>query len=151
MKRSRSPYYLISLLLVVLLMGSIFFFSAQSAPVSDTGSLTLTRILRQLTGKPVSNGVVRHFAHVLEFAALGFWVLHLWNARFRALRPFVAIALTGLYAWSDEIHQLFVPGRAFQYADVAVDLFGAVFGAALATLLVLAARAVRRKRENKVV
>ncbi len=149
MKHNRSPYFLISLLLVVLLMGAIFFFSAQSAPVSDTGSLTLTRILRQLTGKPLTNGGVRLFAHGLEFAALGFWVLHLWNARFRALRPFAAMALTGLYACSDEIHQLFVPGRAFQYADVAMDLIGAVFGAALATALVLAARTVRRKRKNE--
>jgi VanZ family protein len=33
-----------------------------------------------------------------------------------------------LYALSDEFHQLFVPGRAFQLSDLGLDLFGIIIG-----------------------
>src|SRR5665648_684953 len=36
----------------------------------------------------------------------------------------VVVGLSMLYALSDEIHQLFVPGRTFQLADLALDLIG---------------------------
>lgn len=41
-----------------------------------------------------------------------------------------AIVVSTLYGVSDEYHQLFVPGRTFEYFDVAADAIGSVAGAA---------------------
>ncbi|MBQ3888312.1 MAG: VanZ family protein [Clostridia bacterium] len=149
MKQRRTPYYWLSLAALAALMGVIFYLSAQEATDSASGSMWLTLLLRKLTGLPLTDSLVRTFAHGAEFAALGFWMLHVLNARFRALRPFAATALAWLFAWTDEAHQIFVPGRAFEFSDVATDLAGILVGAAFGTLLVLAARAVRRKRKNE--
>jgi VanZ family protein len=43
----------------------------------------------------------------------------------------VAVALAGLYGLSDEWHQMYVPHRVAEMADVMKDLGGAVAGAAL--------------------
>ena len=40
----------------------------------------------------------------------------------------MAFALSGLYALSDEIHQHFVPGRAFEWSDLALDFGGSALG-----------------------
>jgi len=40
----------------------------------------------------------------------------------------IAVLLSMLYALSDETHQLFVPGRAFQVVDLVVDLGGILTG-----------------------
>lgn len=43
----------------------------------------------------------------------------------------LAFILTCIYALSDEFHQLFVPGRAFELLDIALDSLGALAGALL--------------------
>jgi VanZ family protein len=40
-----------------------------------------------------------------------------------------AIAISSLYGVTDEYHQLFVPGRAFDLLDIAADTLGSVVGA----------------------
>ena len=40
----------------------------------------------------------------------------------------IAFAITVLCAVGDEIHQIFVPGRAFQTSDILVDSAGALIG-----------------------
>ena len=59
------------------------------------------------------------------------------------LTALAAFAFSALYAASDEFHQLFVPGRAGLFTDVAIDSCGAAVGAALAACV---ACARRRKR-----
>jgi VanZ family protein len=41
-----------------------------------------------------------------------------------------AIIISTLYGVSDEYHQVFVPGRTFEYLDIAADAIGSVAGAA---------------------
>jgi VanZ family protein len=41
-----------------------------------------------------------------------------------------AIVISTLYGVSDEYHQLFVPGRTFEYLDIAADAIGSTAGAA---------------------
>ncbi len=61
-----------------------------------------------------------------------------------------AFAFSTLYAASDEFHQLFVPGRAGLFTDVAIDSCGAALGSALAALVAWRRRACRiRRREGK--
>jgi VanZ family protein len=85
-------------------------------------------------GSPAGEKLFYKSAHMLAYAAL----MWLWwrvispqrEAGWRHLG--VALALTVLYAISDEIHQLYVPGRHGQVADVLFDT-----GGSLAMLLLL--------------
>ena len=42
--------------------------------------------------------------------------------------PVAAVAVTALYGITDEIHQMFVPGRSPELLDLLADLLGAVAG-----------------------
>jgi VanZ family protein len=48
--------------------------------------------------------------------------------RFAARTAAVAIAITATYAATDEIHQMFVPGRSAEVADLIFDTLGACVG-----------------------
>lgn len=69
--------------------------------------------------------LLRKIAHILEFAVLTFLL-------FRAIfldRPFATSIIYSLiialfYAFSDELHQLFVFGREGNIRDVAIDSIG---------------------------
>ena len=50
----------------------------------------------------------------------------------------VAFIIAVLYACSDEVHQLFIDGRAGQVADVLVDASGAAIGCLLMCLAMYA-------------
>lgn len=47
------------------------------------------------------------------------------------VRVWAALALTVLYAVTDEFHQLFIPGRGSRAVDVGIDIVGACLGLAL--------------------
>ena len=55
-----------------------------------------------------------------------------------------------LTALGDEVHQLLIPGRTFQWADIAVDSCGAALGMAAMGLLVwLAARILQKTKQKR--
>ena len=64
------------------------------------------------------------------------------------LTALAAFAFSALYAASDEFHQLFVPGRAGLFTDVAIDSCGAALGSVLAALVAWRCRACRTKRRE---
>ena len=79
--------------------------------------------------------VVRKGSHITEYSVLA---LLLWRARRKPVkndpRPWSwreaawAIFLAGVYAATDEFHQLFVPSRGASVWDVFLDTFGAAVG-----------------------
>ena len=70
-------------------------------------------------------------AHVLEYMAGGFLMLHALAPVCRR-RPVVAsLGFGGAWAVLDEWHQSFVPGRFSSLEDVAADLLGVSVGLAL--------------------
>ena len=73
------------------------------------------------------------FLHVGEYALLGALTLRAlgWHKQPGPAVLLAALGLCGLYGLSDELHQIFVPGRAFQLLDLALDLGGALSGVAL--------------------
>jgi len=84
-------------------------FSVSAVPDLGTGLGTWDLVLRKL-------------AHACEFAVLGALLL-------RALRDERAAFAAGVaYAISDEVHQLFVPGRHGSPLDVAIDSAGVAVG-----------------------
>lgn len=143
----RDPLYWGSLALVLLLMGLIFYFSAQTGAESGGSSGRLDSVFlrwlypdfseysaqRQWDLFFLMDFIVRKSAHLLEYAALGFALrLHLQAVmRFRPIRrpQLLAWWIGSLYAASDELHQLFTPGRAARPADVGIDSLGVILGA----------------------
>ena len=71
---------------------------------------------------------VRKLCHMGEYAIL--FLLLFFAIRYFAgdyyKKVFITLCLCFLYACSDEIHQLHVPGRSGQLSDVVVDSLGAV-------------------------
>ena len=96
----------------IVLMGLIFFFSAQPDLNSGLGVIDL---------------IGRKIIHASEYALLCF----LW---WRAMRevvparhaPLAALAITIAYSCTDEIHQAFVHGRHGTPVDVLIDAIGSV-------------------------
>jgi|SoiMethySBSTD1v2_1073268.scaffolds.fasta_scaffold831435_2 VanZ like protein len=72
-------------------------------------------------------------AHFAGYALLSVLALRAWaGGRIAGISwrtALLAIAFASLYGASDEIHQLFVPGRSSDIADVAADVVGACAGA----------------------
>ena len=68
-------------------------------------------------------------AHIIAYATLAWLWWRALSPRRRVTWPvlFAALALTVLYGISDEIHQLFVPGRHGRLPDVLFDTGGALF------------------------
>lgn len=139
----------------VMWMAIIFGMSAMPGDVSGEQSGRLVTLLcalfRFLTGGDVPpeslyalETLVRKGAHFMEYALLG--ALYLYALCASGVRaPYaVSLALSALYACSDEIHQAFVPGRGPAAADVLLDTLGAACSLAL-----LRAISAVRKRKSK--
>ncbi|MHB1314480.1 MAG: VanZ family protein [Christensenellales bacterium] len=152
--------------LVALWMAFIFFLSAQSGSESSGLSKKIIESIVKFLNKDFINMppeqqasivlnlqfIARKTAHFLAYTILGVLCMcalqkHPQKNKARFLS---AVLLCAVYAASDELHQLFVPGRSAQVADVGIDTLGALFGISLVCLMVYASAKRRRKRENAV-
>lgn len=134
----------ISWLLVLLCMAVIFVFSSQSLEKSSEISDRFTEVIFGETDPEFFEKyeieteentftfvtLVRKTAHFLIFMLLGFLMM---NALYtyelkKGTKLWVSLAVTSLYASSDEIHQLFSDQRGCQFADVLLDTAGGVVG-----------------------
>ena len=157
-RRFWAAFFLIATLATA---ATIFAFSAQedlqSARVSDPIAKKVSRVARSRSERREMTRrqrrayyrrmsvIVRKCAHIGEYTLLGLnltgWLRlrrRKRGARTAALR---AWGLGTLYACSDELHQMFVEGRACEATDVAIDSAGVLVGAlAMSLLLALLAR-----------
>lgn len=145
----RKIHVSISWVLVAICMGIIFFLSAQNGEESSDLSGSFVMALLNGLGIVIDEGLLRSIAHCLEF--MGLSVL-LFNAVYATwalkITPIVAFLGTVFYAITDEIHQIFVPERAFQISDILVDSTGALIGV-IASLIILKIILYIMKRGNK--
>ena len=75
------------------------------------------------------NTLIRKIAHFSIYLILGVLVILLINCYKMGWKSVLAALLVCLlYAISDEIHQLFVPGRAGMVMDVGIDFLGSASG-----------------------
>lgn len=123
---------IISWALVVACMAVIFSLSAQTAGESSEVSGWLIFIMKL----NISQDFIRTVAHFLEYTGLAVLIFNALYQTFGYQRPFVALIVSSLYAVSDEIHQLFVEGRAFQISDIVIDSLGAAGGITVLILLI---------------
>lgn len=129
--KGRKLYIAISAILVAAVAIIIFYLSHQTSTESSETSDSLIGLISELIGKVFSENFIRTFAHFCEFAGLGFLVCNLIFAIKDKLKPILSILLSIGYSVTDEIHQIFIPGRAFQLIDLAVDLGGIILGVAV--------------------
>lgn len=130
--------------LTILWMLVIFLYSAKTADESteqslavgmrvgsiihadfETWSDTAKVEFAQIIDKPI-----RKMAHMAEYAILGallMWTVMSWRESTRK-SWLIAWLLAVVYACTDEVHQLFVPGRYGSVIDVGIDSVGALIG-----------------------
>ena len=144
--------------LVVLWMCVIFTFSSQEATESKkTSGKTLIKIastiskdFKKLPPKKQMKKVepyqkaIRKVAHFTEYAVLGIlsYIAFLLHKKKKIVLS--ATTLCILYAISDEIHQLFVKGRACRWYDVLIDTAGAMVG----ILIIITLFKILKRRRN---
>lgn len=117
----------------------IFYLSHQSAYKSNKLSKVATEIIVETiekvnpnidVNKRSFNNKLRKNAHFFAYLVLGVLVAN--GLRSSGMTGYRAIGLAFLicllYAISDEVHQLFVPGRGCQIKDVIIDSVGAIIG-----------------------
>lgn len=125
MSNKRKFLIFLSWILVVACMVTIFIFSAQPANTSSESSDACIQWIYDLFGIRLSQHIVRKTAHALEFCGLCLLFNLAFGVTTLKFRPLISFILTVLYAVSDEIHQIFVDGRACMFKDVLIDSGGA--------------------------
>ena len=81
--------------------------------------------------------ILKKSGHLWIYALLGgaiLWALAPWKIHRPVLASWV---LTVLYAFSDELHQYFVPGRGATLIDVGIDAVGAAIGIFVVQIVIL--------------
>ena len=146
--KNRKIYISVSAVLLISVTVLIFCLSAQNAAESSETSGFFTEFLALIFGKAVNEEIIRTLAHFSEFAVLGFLVNNFWFSLKDGLGPLICIIISWAYAWSDEIHQIFVDGRDFQLIDLAVDLGGIIFGTVVFGCFVLLSKKVQKKKKS---
>ncbi len=148
------------LALITCVMVIIFVLSAQAGEESGETSAGFTAFVLNIFGINKENtapekfekieGFVRTLAHFSEYAALGL-LSTLFLCTYSLKRRWAlcfAVSFSALYAVTDEIHQIFVPGRAAQFSDFLVDTSGALCGSLLLLALALVAAAINKRHRN---
>ena len=134
--------------ITISIMVFIFVQSAMPDVVSAEESNFIVRIITGIiektnigiTNEEMISFLVRKTAHFTEYAVFGASI-YLTAQQFFFRKWWIAVLswLAGtLYAVSDEIHQIFVPGRFGQVTDVMIDSCGVALGV-LITFLILSA------------
>lgn len=143
----------ISWLPVIIMMGIIFTFSSKPAVNSRESSMTIANSILNIyenftdtrfqgTQRTDKLGIIDHIirkgAHFTEYAILaGTIFLHFSLRNRKGIKLILlSVALTAMYAATDEFHQLFVPGRSGEIKDVLIDTAGALTGVIILNLII---------------
>lgn len=122
-------FFRVLLLLTVI---GIIYLSAQPGELSAYQSRYVMKFLNfppKLLGVPF-----RKVSHFLVFAVLGFFAL-LSMGKLTLNRFFLLLMGILFFAGLDEVHQSFIPKRAPDIRDVAIDFTGGYMGVAIAFIL----------------
>lgn len=120
---------IISIILVILWMGLIFKMSSYNGIDSGNQSGFIVNFIANIfniNNLDIISFIVRKIAHLSEYLILGILVHNLIKNYNK--KTFIAILICIIYAISDEIHQIFVPGREFKLLDICIDSIGSIIG-----------------------
>lgn len=149
-KAEISPFKILFAMLSIACMVMIFCFSNENSDVSSDTSGRFTKIAVELfmsdfdemapDRKSViiakTDHIIRKAAHFSIYALLGFLVSCSVGKRKPLTKgSFLSLIICFLYAYSDELHQYFVPGRSCRFTDVLIDTSGSAVGIILSLFL----------------
>lgn len=111
---------------LIFLMILIFMFSHQTGSESSGLSSQIVLWIQTYLHIPISEFIVRKAAHMSEYALLTLTLIYGFYKNHYPIQKIMIYSLIGtfLYACSDEMHQLFIGGRAGQFTDVLIDTCG---------------------------
>ena len=155
---------IILLILIVLNLGTIFFFSHQDATTSTALSSAISKQIevnipnyeqknqgeKNVLHNHLQRGL-RKAAHASLFFTLGVLVL-LFCFTFSLGRIWSALCTVSfgfLCALGDEFHQSFVPGRTAQYEDVVADMMGILLGIAIGIIGLLISNIITKATKKR--
>ena len=153
------------IILTIMWMILIFSMSAKPADESTEISIAVGRIYCELfypgysemtedeqfyTAEDIDHPL-RKVAHVTEFAVLGALVsLSAGELLIDRKKQFsTALIISVLYAATDELHQLFVPGRSGEIRDILIDIGGVLIGVLIIAVIVILREKTREKASTK--
>ena len=121
-------FILISMVLLCLIL--IFYFSSENNYESMDTTIKVSRVINIEEG---NLSILRKYGHFIEFFVLEILLLSMFSCFIKVDFKIYIISLIFclLYAFSDEIHQLYVIGRSAQVMDVCIDFCGSIIGSIL--------------------
>lgn len=128
----------LSIILVLIWMIIIFIMSSFNAEDSANQSNFIVNIISNILNIEnvrLLSLIIRKLAHFTEYLILGTLVINMFTKNNAKKTYLLSILLCIIYAISDEIHQIFVPGRACQLKDILIDSVGSITGIYLFKLL----------------
>jgi VanZ family protein len=130
---SRKAKIVAKLLPIIAWMLVIFLMSSEVSTDSTARSDEIVRTIKSIgVSAPADllTFLVRKAAHISAYFVLGVLIYNLLKEYHLRIKHLVlaSIALAMLYACTDELHQMFVPGRSGEIRDVLIDTAGAAAG-----------------------
>ena len=126
----------INIMLVILWMILIFIMSSYNGDNSSNQSNFIVDIISNIfniNNIEILSLIIRKLAHFTEYFILGLLVYNMIHNLNK--NKYLSIIICILYAISDEIHQIFVPGRNCHIIDILIDSIGSITGIYLLYLI----------------
>lgn len=127
-----------NLIIVIIWMLLIFTMSSFDATEPANQSNFIVNIIANIlniNNISLLSLIIRKLAHFTEYLILGTLVINMFTKNNAKKTYLLSILLCIIYAISDEIHQIFTPGRACQIKDILIDSVGSITGVYLFKLL----------------
>ena len=136
-----SKKQIVYLILVIIWMIVVFLFSNESSEKSSKASGGITEKVVEVIIKDPEHlsqskrdtieTIIRKLAHFTLYTIGGILIANFMNTtniKPNSMLIVYSILFATMYAITDEIHQLFVPGRSGEIRDILIDTLGASFG-----------------------
>lgn len=154
----------ISSITTIVIMALIFFFSSQNGDESSTVSRNFTGILvtkvisvfindsskAEITAS-IIHGIVRKIAHFAIYMSLGISSFAMFYSNLKKTKFKISLytcLFCGIYASTDEFHQLFVNGRSGSVTDILLDSFGAFIGVLICIMILAIAEIILKRKKG---
>ena len=160
------------IILVILSIGGMYYFSSQNGNVSGNQSQIVVNIIDKVRDKVTLKNqklikvqtkiydklrklgsksyIVRKMAHFIIYALIGISILlfmYVFSKKLM-LSSIIAFILSVTYACYDEYRQISIPGRSGSIKDVFIDSCGALTGIILTFSIILIIKLIISKTKN---
>jgi len=163
----------IVIMLVILSIGGMYYFSSQDGKVSGSQSQVVVNIIDKVRDKVTLKNqklikvqtkvydklrkigtksyIVRKIAHFIIYGLIGISLLlfiYIFSKKL-ILSSIMAFILSITYACYDEYRQISIPGRSGSIKDIFIDSCGALTGIVLSFGIILIVKFIMSKTKNK--